>query len=302
MQGKAATRPNAWLLEFASNVYSQTGEDGVLSKILEILPDRDAWCVEFGAWDGRYLSNACNLIENAGYSAVLIEGDKKRCRKLAKNFRGNRRVFPINDFVGFSEDANLDTILRGTPIPSNFDFLSIDIDGNDYHVWKRVTEYRPKVVCIEFNPSIPTEVDFVQAADPAVNQGCGLRPLVFLGKEKGYELVSVLPHNAIFVRSEYFPLFEIADNKPETLRTSTTWVTHIFTGYDGTVFLRGARVLPWHRVKMTESRMQVLPKRRRRYRAGLSLKSRIGKAVRSVLKPDQRQALRRLVERYLYRS
>ena len=70
------------LLEFASNTYSQTGEDGVLGKILETLPERDLWCVEFGAWDGRHLSNTCNLIENRGYSAVLIEADAKRFRDL----------------------------------------------------------------------------------------------------------------------------------------------------------------------------------------------------------------------------
>ncbi len=42
----------AWLLDFAIKVHSQTGEDGVIEKILENLPERDYWCVEFGAWDG----------------------------------------------------------------------------------------------------------------------------------------------------------------------------------------------------------------------------------------------------------
>ncbi len=62
-------RVSEWLLEFKDNNYSQTGEDGVIKKILEILPENDNWCVEFGAWDGIFLSNVKNLIEHASYSA-----------------------------------------------------------------------------------------------------------------------------------------------------------------------------------------------------------------------------------------
>ena len=41
-----------WLLEYKRTVYSQTGEDGIIEKILEIIPDDDKWCVDFGAGDG----------------------------------------------------------------------------------------------------------------------------------------------------------------------------------------------------------------------------------------------------------
>jgi hypothetical protein len=30
------------------------------------------WCVEFGAWDGHYLSNTYNLIQNSGEVAISI--------------------------------------------------------------------------------------------------------------------------------------------------------------------------------------------------------------------------------------
>lgn len=66
-----------WLLDYASNIYSQTGEGGVIAKILAMLPETDHWCVEFGAWDGLFLSNVRRLIEENDYSAILIEGDKK---------------------------------------------------------------------------------------------------------------------------------------------------------------------------------------------------------------------------------
>ena len=52
-----------WLLDYASNSYSQAGEDGVIAKILAMLPENDHWCVEFGASDGLVLSNVRRLIE-----------------------------------------------------------------------------------------------------------------------------------------------------------------------------------------------------------------------------------------------
>jgi hypothetical protein len=252
------------LLEYASNVHSQTGEDGILSKILEILPARDNWCVEFGAWDGQYCSNTCKLIESHGYSAVLIEGDKTRFMDLKVRSNNNPRITALNAFVGFSAGDNLDTLLASTPIPKHFDLLSIDVDGNDYHIWNAVRSYEPKVVCIEYNPTIPTEVEFVQAADPNVNHGTSLLSLTKLGKSKGYQLVAVTRLNAIFVRGEYYSLFQIPSNEPQVLREDDSDITHIFSGYDGSIFITGAQSMPWHGIRY-ESRLRQLPKIFRKY-------------------------------------
>jgi hypothetical protein len=191
---------------------------------------------------------------------VLIEGDKRRWSELQKNYSSNRNVITINAFVGFSEEDNLDVMLAGTPVPVDFDFLSIDVDGNDYHIWKAMSKYRPKTICIEFNPTIPTEVRFIQRADPSVSQGSSLLSLFELGKEKGYELVAVLLFNAFFVDSKYYPLFGIRDNRPEILRKDLSGITYLFSGYDGTIFLHGFKQLPWHDIEIKESRLQYLPK------------------------------------------
>jgi hypothetical protein len=254
-----------WLLEYRLSIYSETGEDGIIKKILEIVPSNDKWCVEFGAWDGQHVSNTHNLILNNCYSAILIEGDKAKFTKLQKNYKHKKNVITINKFVGFNSEDNLDCILKMTPIPLDFDFLSIDIDGNDYHVWKAVSKYQPKVICIEFNPTIPTEIEFVQPADHSINQGSSLLSLMELGKTKGYELVSVLPYNAFFVKSEYYPLFEIANNAPAVLRKDLDSITYLFSGYDGKIFLRGNLRLPWHDIELKESKIQHIPKFLRKY-------------------------------------
>ena len=265
MQENGAKKDPKWLLAFKSRVFSQNGEDGVIEKILNTLPNKDGWCVEFGAWDGLFLSNVRNLIEHKEYSAVLIEGNTAKAGQLKKNYAHNPKVIARQGIVGFSKQDGLDCILKHTPTPANFDFLSIDIDGNDYHVWNAVQFYKPKVVCIEYNETIPTEVLFVQNPDPALNQGSSLLSIVILGKEKGYELVSVIAHNAIFVKVDYYPLFDIKDNSPFALRENNKSVTYIFSGFDGQVFLTGRKHLPWHRLEIKESRIQPLPKLLRTY-------------------------------------
>ena len=276
-------RCSTWLLEHKRNVYSQTGEDGIIEKILDIIPRNDKWCVEFGAWDGLFLTNTRNLIESSSYSAILIEANKNKYAELQRNYLQRDNVVTINAFVGFRKDNNLDQILSGTRIPCDFDLLSIDIDGNDYHAWNAISKYRPKLVVVEFNPTIPTHIRFVQTADPSINQGASLLSLVELGKEKGYELVSVLPFNAFFVRREYYALFHIESNTPEVLRTDLNSITYLFSGYDGTVFLRGFCRLPWHGIELRESKCQPLPKILRKY-------------------PDMYTKLQRILFKLLYQS
>ena len=251
---------NTWLNAYARNVTSQEGEDGIIEKVLDVINETDKWCVEFGSWDGKKLSNTFNLISDKDYSAVLIEGDSKRFKDLLRTCEGNKKVIPINAFVGFEENDNLDKILESTPIPVDFDLLSIDIDGNDYHVWDAVQNYKPKVVVIEFNPTIPNAVEFVQQRDMRITQGSSLLSITKLAKSRGYELVVVTGANAIFVDSKYFDLFGIKDNSVKEMRLDESAVTHIFCGYDGTVFIRGCGIMPWQTIAYKESRVQQLPK------------------------------------------
>jgi len=257
------------LSDYKSNEFSQFGEDGILEKILSMLPKTDRWCCEFGAWDGLYMMNTRSLILK-GYSAVLIEADAHKFKELARNYQDNSKVVCLNTFVGFEKNDSLDQILREMPIPLDFDFLSVDIDGNDYHVWAAFDQYRPKVVCIEFNPTIPTEVDFVQPKDPKLKHGCSLASLVKLGKERNYELVATTDCNAIFVDARYYGLFEIDDNSPQALRDNCRFVTYMFSGMDGEILLSGACYLPWHEVRIGPSQFQAIPKFLREYPSEMS--------------------------------
>ncbi len=245
------------------NKYSQHGEDALIEKILSILPSRDKWCVEFGAWDGVYLSNTCNLVKHHGYSAVLVEANPEKYAELTENLSGFP-IFPFCTFVNFDGEDSLENILGRTRIPKDFDFISIDIDGADYWVFDSLKEYRPKLVCIEYNPTIPNHVEFVQPRDMRVSQGSSPRSIVKLAREKGYALLATTSCNLFLIDSKYFELFQLADNDLDTLRKTGVFTT-MFFGYDGTVFLDGNKSIYWHQIPIPEEKIQLLPKFLRKF-------------------------------------
>ena len=90
------------------------------------------------------------------------------------------------------------------------DLLSIDIDGNDYYVFKAINNINPRVVVIEFNAKFPPPMEWIMPYNPTHiwdgtdNQGASLQSLVNLGKTKGYNLVATNLNgvNAFFVRED----------------------------------------------------------------------------------------------------
>lgn len=250
---------NKSLSSFGKNISSQRGEDGILEKIFEIIKAGNKWCVEFGAWDGKLNSNTYNLIKNKGWSGVLIEASKTRYSELVQTYKDSPRVICLNKFVTFDGENTIDNILQKTNIPQSFDLISIDIDGNDYHIWDSMHQFQPRIVVIEFNPTIPADTEFIQAKDMNVTQGSSLLSLYNLGKRKGYELVATTQLNGIFVKKEYFHLFNLKDNSPVELK-DTEYETKIFQLYDGTIVTRGQNRLLWNGVEIRPKNIQIVPK------------------------------------------
>jgi hypothetical protein len=144
---------------FEENIHSENGEDGVIGEILRrlaIADDDSRWCVEFGAWDGVYLSNTFALVEK-GWNAVYIEGDTEKFRDLLGTVELHPRIVPMNEFVSRNKsDPNcLEKLLERTAIPKEFELLSIDIDSYDLEIWESLSSYQPKIVVIEINSSVP---------------------------------------------------------------------------------------------------------------------------------------------------
>jgi hypothetical protein len=185
-------------LSFRKNIYSQHGEDGILIELFRRMQVQPKWVCEFGAWDGKCLSNTFYWVTQ-GARAVYIESDAQRVSDLHATAREYPQIQAFEGRVEPTGSQSLDAWLSKTSIPSNFDLLSIDVDSCDYSIWKHLEMYRPKVVVIEINSSISPDIpDFVHNDQ----RGTSFLPMLRLGESKRYTLVAHTG-NMIFVRNSF---------------------------------------------------------------------------------------------------
>ncbi|MGI9592310.1 MAG: FkbM family methyltransferase [Myxococcota bacterium] len=201
------------------SVFSQFGEDGVIERLFEIIAPGPKFVVEFGAGDGVKHSNARNLILEHGWSAFLIEGDAQKSRAMNATYADLPRVKALQAWV---YPGNIEILFEENGVPKDLDLLVIDIDSNDYYVWRAIQQFEPKVVQVEANPAFAPPQQMVVKFDPmnywdgSDYHGASAQTWYNLARKKGYELVYHVSggNNLFFVRKEYFRRFGIDDNSP----------------------------------------------------------------------------------------
>jgi hypothetical protein len=258
---------SAFLQKFRNKVTSQAGEDGLIEKIFEIAGTTNQYCIEFGAWNGKHNSNTWNLLKNKGWSGLLIEANEARFAELEVEYADHEGVTSLNGLVETAGEQSLDAILARVGAPDEPDLLCIDIDGMDWHIWKSLTKFAPRLVVIEFNPSMSSDVIYIQDDDPSVFHGCSLLALIELGKLKGYELVATTEFNGLFVKQELYPAFGIEDNDIDSMHDMSIFESRLLQCYDGTLVLAGCRRLLWTNTPIAQEDIQVLPAALRTYKA-----------------------------------
>lgn len=160
-------------------VYSQNGEDGVIEAIFKMIGTTNKYFVEFGVGGG----GECNtrLLREQGWDGLQMD-----CDEQADSF--------IKKEIVTAE--NINELFDKYQVPVNFDILSIDIDGNDYWVWKAINR-KPRVVVIEYNGYLPVDSRNIIKYNPNHTwnydsyYGAGLSALNHLGKSLGYRMVYV---------------------------------------------------------------------------------------------------------------
>jgi len=249
---------NFYFESYKKNIFSQNGEDGIIEEIFKRLNDvSDKKCCEFGAWDGKYISNTCNLITNHNYEAILIEANKSKFDELNINFP-EKKIIKINKFVNFSGENSLDNILENNFFNKDFDFLSIDIDGCDFWIFESLSKFTPKIICIEYNPSIPNKVCFVQKKDMKVNQGSSAKSIINLGLKKNYFPIASTDCNLFFVHNKFKQKITNLDKFDINQLLPNSNDNYVYCGYDGTVFTSKPLNLLWHNI--TVEKIKILPK------------------------------------------
>jgi len=109
------------------------------------------------------------------------------------------RMFEIKEhnlYQEFITAENITSLFEKYQVPYDLDFLSIDIDYNDFYVWKALDEkYQPAVVMIEYNATHLSTEDKVVKYQPYFSgggsnyYGASILAMYNLGRSKGYSLV-----------------------------------------------------------------------------------------------------------------
>jgi hypothetical protein len=255
------------LQAFEARIYSESGEDGILAKLFALLGVERGFFVEFGAWDGRRLSNT-RLLRERGWRGILIEADADKFAELERNVAGEP-VTPVHARVGLEGEDRLDAILARAECPDAFELLSIDVDSDDLAIWMAVEQYRPACVVIEFNVTIPFDIDFINP--PGKAWGNSAKSILGVAEAKGYVLAAVTYMNLVLVERG---AFERAGLKPAVLDARRLAIgQRLFWGYDGTLIHWNAEEgaiapellqVPWHNYRFP----QPMPRPLRRWELG----------------------------------
>ena len=170
------------LRRYEKSVFSQNGEDGIIEKIFEIVGTSSKYCVEFGAADGFGGSNTRLLRDRDGWKALLLDSDYENLE--------------INLHKARITAENINDLFEQYGTPHDLDLISIDIDFNDFYVWKAIDEkYQPRLVVIEYNATHLPDEDKTVIYDPngrwdGTNYyGASILALYNLARQKGYSLI-----------------------------------------------------------------------------------------------------------------
>ena len=135
------------LLRHGFKVYSQHDEDGIIQEIFRRIGTATRSFVEFGVETGIECNSVKLLVE--GWRGLWIEANAQSCKAIAANFDAflkDRRLMLQQSLVT-AENIN-GLIGKSGGLQGEIDLLSIDIDFNDYWVWKAIeaVEDRKSVV------------------------------------------------------------------------------------------------------------------------------------------------------------
>lgn len=201
-------------------VFSQNGEDGVLQSALQRLGvNAGGFFVEVGSGGGSE-GNCVLLADYYGWRGVFVERSSSEFQSLEWKYSRNPRVVTRRADV---RAENIEAVLHDACVPSTFDVLSIDIDGNDFWVWDALRMFRARIVIVEYNGSLDVRQELVMPRDDNHQWdgtdyfGASLGAYGALGRRKGYRLIYTdrTGTNAFFVDASDACLFPEHVDPPE---------------------------------------------------------------------------------------
>src|SRR5947209_13781498 len=181
------------LLRHGFKVYSQHDEDGIIQEIFRRIGTGKRTFVEFGVETGVECNSVKLLVE--GWRGLWIESNATSAGAIRREFAPFIAAGKLVLQESLVTAENINALIGQGGFPGEIDLLSIDIDNNDYWVWKAIDVVNPRVVAIEYNATLrpPMAVVVPYRADAqwdgSNHYGASLEALVRLATTKNYRLV-----------------------------------------------------------------------------------------------------------------
>lgn len=219
LQGRSLALSNAdraplkSIHEAEFKVFSQFGEDGILQYLIRetgIRRDEQIF-VEFGV-QNYVESNTRFLLFNNNWRGLILDGSEQYM-----SFVRGQDLYWRHDLTAVTAwitRDNINDLIKNAGFYGDVGILSVDIDGNDYWVWERISVINPVIVVVEWNSvfgpdhaiSIPYSEDFDRGTAHYSNLywGASIQAFNHLAERKGYALMgsNTAANNLFFVRRD----------------------------------------------------------------------------------------------------
>lgn len=200
------------LNDYEFKIFSQFGDDGIIQYLIRNLKIENNTFIEFGV-ENYTESNTRFLLMHNNWSGFVIDASQKNIDNIKNQYWFWR--YNLKPFCAFIDIENINQILGQSGF-SNIGILSIDIDGNDYHILKALdlSQLNPAIIIAEYNSvfgserciSIPYQKEFIRskAHYSQLYYGASIGALHYIALKKGYVLVgsNKAGNNAYFVRKD----------------------------------------------------------------------------------------------------
>jgi len=188
--------------------YSQNDEDGVLAEIFRRIGVRHRSFVEFGCGNG--MENNTLYLLSQGWHGLWIDGSQDNAATIQRAYAPLIAQNQLQFSCSFITRDNINELIGTAQLGPEIDLLSIDLDGNDYHIWEAISAVNARVVVAEYNARFRPPHDWCMDYDAGHEwsgtdfMGSSLEALTRLGTARGYQLAgcNIVGVNAFFVRND----------------------------------------------------------------------------------------------------
>jgi hypothetical protein len=197
--------------EVEFSIFSQWGDDGIIQWLVHSIDFPHHTFIEFGVEDFRE-SNTRFLMINNNWSGLVMDGSDRNIKAIKSSEYFWK--YDLSAQSAFITKENINGILALYDFQKDVGILHIDIDGNDYWIWKEISVISPIVVIIEYNSVFGNERSITIPYEPSFNRseahssnlfaGASLPALYDLAKSRGYVFIGCnsAGNNAYFVRKD----------------------------------------------------------------------------------------------------